>query len=445
MKRFNLSKISPHDLLVVGLPVILLVVLGFWIASRFVQPGPPRHVVISTGAASGAYHLFAERYREILAKNGITLELRPSSGSIENIGRLKSDDSGVDIAFVQAGVVQEDEDSELMSLGNVYYEPVWVFYRGEQTLDRLTQLHDKRIAIGGESSGTQLLALQLLIASGFTTDDKNLLTLSGDASLAALQNGEVDAVFFIAAPEALAIEQLLQLPGVKLMSFTQAEAYARRLPYLSVVSLPEGGVDLVKNIPPRDTLLVAPTAHLVARARLHPALVSLLAQVLKEVHGRPSLFAKSGEFPSFRDHDFPLSEEAERYYKSGAPFLQRYLPFWIAVFVDRAFVLLIPLIALLIPALRFMPTLYSWRIRSRIVKLYGELKFLEGEIRRHAALQGTPKFAAEGAPEFAKRLDAIEEKANARPIPLSYTNELYELRSHINLVRDVLARQGQNG
>ncbi len=433
MRRFNLAKISLRDLLLVGLPVLLLVVIGFWIASRFVQPGPPRHVVISTGAASGAYHAFAERYRDILAKNGITLELRSSLGSVENIGRLKSDDAGVDIAFVQAGVTQEDEDSELMSLGNVYYEPVWVFYRGAQTLDRLTQFRGKRIAIGGEGSGTQLLVLQLLIASGFATDDKNLLALSGDASLVALKKGEVDAVFFISAPEAPVIQQLLQVPDAKLMSFTQAEAYARRIPSLSVVTLPEGGIDLVKNIPPHDTLLVAPTAHLVARANLHPALVSLLAQVLKEVHGRPSLFAKSGEFPAFRDHDFPVSEDAERYYKSGPPFLQRYLPFWIAVFVDRAFVLLIPLIAILIPALRFMPALYAWRIRSRIFRLYGELKFLENEIRRD--------YSPETAPDFAKRLDAIEEKANARPIPLSYTNELYELRSHINLVREVLARQ----
>ncbi len=432
MKRFNLSKISLHDLLVVGLPLILLVALGFWMASRFVQPGPPHHVVISTGAAGGAYHVFAERYRDILAKNGITLELRPSSGSIENVGRLKSDDSDVDIAFVQAGVVHEDEDSELISLGNIYYEPVWVFYSGTPTMDRLTQFRGKRIATGGESSGTQLLALQLLIASGFTTDDPNLLTLSGDAALAALQKGDVNAVFFIAAPEAPAIQQLLQVPGIKLMSFTQAEAYARRVPALSVVTLPEGGVDLVNNIPAHDTLLIAPTAHLVARAKLHPALITLLAKVLKEVHGGPGLFGKNGEFPAFRDQDFPVSADAERYYKSGPPFLQRYLPFWLAVFVDRAFVMVIPLIVLLIPALRYMPTLYAWRIRSRIFRLYGELKFLESEIRR--------QHTREAALDLAKRLDAIEELANARPIPLSYTGELYELRTHINLVRGVLAR-----
>jgi TRAP transporter TAXI family solute receptor len=432
MRRFLVPQASLRDLLATIGPLVLLILAGFWIAYQFVEPAPPRKLVISTGSPGGAYHAFAQRYRDILARNDIQLELRPSSGSIENLGRLKDDNSGVDIAFVQAGITQEDEDSDLVSLGNVYYEPVWVFYRGKRVLDRLTQLRGQRVAIGGESSGTQLLALQLLIASGFATDTAGLVSLGGAEAEAALKKGEVDAVFFIAAPEATAIQHLLRLPGVKLMSFAQAEAYAKRLPFLSLVKLPGGGIDLVKEVPARDTLLVAPTAHLVARDSLHPALVSLLAQALVEVHGKPGLFNQSGEFPAFRDHDFPHNADAARYYKSGPPFLQRYLPFWLAVLADRLVVLLIPLFALLIPASRLVPTIYAWRIRSRIYRCYGELKFLERDIRL--------KFAPDKAEEYLKRLDRIEEEANARPIPLSYTNELYTLREHIELVRGTLAR-----
>ncbi len=432
MRRLPIARISFRDLAATAGPALLLVLVGFWIAYQFVDPAPPRRVAITTGAANGAYHVFAERYRRVLDRYGIRLDIRESSGSIENLGRLKDDGAGVDIGFVQAGIAQEGQDSELVSLGNVYFEPVWVFYRSTAVLDRLTQLHGRRVAIGGEGSGTQLLALQLLLASGFETDSAGLVTLDGEAAEAALKSGTLDAVFYIAAPEAPVVQRLLRMPGVRLMSFVQAEAYARRMPFLSVVTLPRGGVDLVADIPARDTTLVAPTAHVVARADLHPALVSLLAQVLSEVHGKAGLFGRAGEFPSFRDQDFPHSGDAARYYKSGAPFLQRYLPFWLAVFLERIVVMLIPVVALLIPASRIVPAVYSWRIRSRIYRWYGELKFLEHEIREH--------FSAERVGEFMERLDRVEDNANARPVPLAFTNELYILREHINLVRGALAR-----
>ncbi len=436
MRRIRISKISLRDLLATAGPALFLVLAGFWVAYQFVEPAPPVSLAIGTGSPGGAYHAFAQRYRDLLARDGIRLEVRPSSGSIENLRRLKEDrqdDEGMDIAFVQAGIAQEGEDSDLASLGNVYYEPVWVFYRGSRTLDRLTELKDKRVAIGGEGSGNQLLALQLLIASGFETDASGLVTLGGEAAEAALRKGELDAVFVVAAPEAPVVQRLLRMPEARLMSFAQAEAYAKRLPFLSVVTLPRGAIDLVKDIPPRDSHLVAPTVHLAARADLHPALASLVAQALTEVHGKAGLFAKAGEFPVFRDQDFPRSKEAERYYRSGAPFLQRYLPFWAAVLVDRIGVLLIPLFGLLIPASRIVPALYAWRVRSRIYRWYGELKYLEHDIRAH--------FAPERAADFMERLDRIEEQANARPVPLAFTNELYILREHINLVRGTLARQ----
>lgn len=433
MRRFSISKISVRDLAATAGPALLLVLVGFWAAFQFVEPAPPRRIAISSGAPSGAYHVFAERYRAILERYGVRLDVRESSGSIENLGRLKADSGGVDVAFVQAGIAQEAEDSDLVSLGNVSYEPVWVFYRAGAALDRLTQLRGRRIAIGGEGSGTQLLALQLLLASGFATDSPGLAALGGEAAEAALGRGEVDAVFFIAAPEAPVVQRLLRLPGVRLMSLAQAEAYTRRMPFLSVVTLPRGGVDLVADIPPRDTVLVAPTVHLAARAWLHPALASLLAQALVEVHGKAGLFNRPGEFPAFRDEDFPHSADAARHYKSGPPFLHRYLPFWAAVFLDRAIVMLIPLVALLIPASRIVPALYSWRIRARIYRWYGELKYLEHEIRTD--------YAVERVGEFMQRLDHIEDQANARPVPLAFTNELYILREHIDLVRGALARR----
>jgi len=434
MNKIRAKFISIRDLLATAWPIVLITAIGFVVAYQFVQPAPPRHVTITTGGESGAYYAYAKRYAEVLAANGITLEIKTSSGSQQNLDRLKSGE--VDIAFVQGGVLDNPGDEEnvadgdLRSLGSVAYEPVWIFYRSDTRIDRLSRLDGKRIAVGEEGSGIRGLALRLLDANEISSTSKDLVPIDGLNAAEELQLERIDAAFIVAAPESSVVQVLLRSPGVRVMSFGQADAYLRRFPYLSKVMLPRGMVDLVRDTPPRDTVLLATTANIVVRKNLHPALANILLQAMSEVNGKNGFFQNTGEFPSYKDRSFLLSEEANHYFKSGPPFLQRYLPFWIAVLVDRLFVLFLPIIILLLPLLRLAPTIYTWRVRSKIFRCYGDLKFMENELRqgydpaRHA--------------EYLSRLDRIEEDAYTRNIPLAFTDLLYTLREHINLVRKKL-------
>lgn len=433
MTRLRAGLLSLRDLLATAWPIVLIATIGFAVAYQFVEPAPPRQLTISTGGESGAYHAFAKRYATVLARNGIKLDIRTSAGSYENLDRLGKKE--VDVAFIQGGITRPpagEDDSPLYSLGSVYYEPVWVFYRGAQTVDKLHQLAGKRIAVGAEGSGIRGLALQLLETNEIPTDGKHLVPIAGLDAAEALQQGWIDAAFIIAGPEAPVVQVLMRSPGVRLASFSQADAYARRFPFLSRIVLPRGVIDLVRDNPPQDTVLLAPTANLIVSEDLHPALASLLLQAMGEVHGESGFFQRTGEFPAYKDRDFELSAAAQRHYKSGPPFLQRYLPFWIAVLADRLLVLLLPLIALLLPLLRVAPAIYSWRVRSKIFRCYGELKFLENELRQH--------YDPPSRQEYRERLERIEEEANTRNIPLAFTDLQYTLREHINLVRQKLGQ-----
>ena len=434
MKRLRLARYATRDLVAVAVPSLLLLIAAFWVAYQFIRPAPPDRIVISTGTESGAYHAYARRYQEILARDGIRLELRPSAGALENFRRLADDDSDVEIGFVQAGTAELEDAPDLLSLGSVSYEPVWVFYRGRQRLDRLGQLKGRRIAIGAEGSGNRKLALDLLAANGAAAAPTQLLPAGGTDAAEALLAGKADAVIVVAAPEAGVVKALFYAKEVRLMSFDRAAAYTRRFEFLHPVTLPQGTIDLIRDIPAADTHLFAPTANLLVKDTLHPALVDLMMQAMSEVHGGRGVFQGAHEFPAAKDPEFPLSPEAQRYYQSGAPFLQRYLPFWAATLVDRAMVLLIPVIALLIPLVKSAPALYAWRVRSRLYRLYGELKFLEHEVREN--------FDAQRFGEYLARLEAIDRAADTRPIPLAFADQQYTLRGHIDFVRSALEKLG---
>ena len=439
MAKFKAGLLSLRDLFATAWWIILIVGIGFVVAYQFVAPAPPTRIAITTGGDSGAYYHYAQRYAAILARNGITLEVQTSAGSLDNLERLRRDDAQV--GFVQGGVVtmpEEDaeEDSGLLSLGSMFYEPVWVFYRGEKRLDRLTDLRGKRIAIGQEGSGVRQLAQQLLEANEIPPGD-HLLSLSGLDAAEELQQGRIDAAFIIAAERAPVVQVLLRSPGIKVMSFAQANAYQRRFPFLTRLTLPHGVADLVRDFPPEDIRVLAPTANLIIRDDLHPALQTLLLQAASEVHGKPGFFQSANEFPAYMDAMLPLSPEAARYFKSGPPFLQRYLPFWLAVLIDRLIVLLVPIIALLIPLLKIAPALYSWRVRAKVFRCYGELKFLEEDLKNH--------FDPARLGDYRNRLDALDDEASQLHVPLGYTDLVYTLREHVNLVRHILDKRELQG
>lgn len=438
MAKIKAGLLSLRDLFATAWWIFLIAGVGFVIAFQFVEPAPPRHVIMTSGGDSGAYYHFAKRYEAILARAGITLEVRTSEGSVQNLERLRSGEA--QIGFIQGGVVEQPDDADidqepenygLLSLGSVFYEPVWVFYRGK-TIDRLSDLQGKRIAIGQEGSGIRQLA-QRLLEDNEVDFKANTLPISGLDAAEELQQGRIDAAFIIAAEHAPVVQVLLRSPGVKLMNFSQSFAYERRYPFLTRLTMPKGVADLVRDLPPEDTRVLAPTASLVVSEDLHPALQNLLLQAARQVHGKPGFFQTANEFPAYMDAMLPLSSEADRFFKSGPPFLQRYLPFWLAVLVDRLIVLLVPVIALLIPLMRVAPALYSWRVRSKVFRCYGELKFLEDDLKNH--------YDPARLEEYRSRLDALDEEAAVLHVPLGYTDLVYTLREHVNLVRRILDKK----
>jgi TRAP-type uncharacterized transport system substrate-binding protein len=425
--------ISWRDLALTFGPILLVCAIALWVAVRLIQPAPPSTLTIAAGPKGSFFWNSAQKYKTILARNRVTLKVLETQGSLDNLTRLEDPHSDVDVGFVQGGMTQPGVTHDhLESLGSVSYVPLAVFYRGAP-VTRLSELKGKRLAIGAEGSGTRVLSLALLKANGIEPNgDTPLLPLAGDAAADALESGQADAVFLTgdsAQPPTMA--KLLRTPGVRFMDFAQADAYARRFPYLTTIDFPMGAFDFARNLPPHPVHTIAPTAELVARDSLHPALSDLLIEAAREVHSRANLLQRANEFPAPLAHEFRISDNAERYYKSGKSFLYRTLPFWVASLADRLLVVVVPLIVVLIPGLRLVPGLYRWRVKSRIYRWYGALIAIERE-----AISG-PDTAQRDA--LLERIDAIEASVNRMKMPLAFADQFYVLREHIGFVRQRLA------
>ena len=432
-KILKFTQFSVRDLFVAAAPTIALIagvcLLAYWL----VDPAPPRSVRLATGQENSAYEEFGKKYAAALAKHGVKVTLVPSAGSGENLKRLKAGE--VDIAFVQSGSTNEEaaEREGLTSLGSLFVEPLWLFLRetkGKPPITQLTQLKGLKINFGPKGAGAPRLLRQVLELNGIEKGEVERFSLANTPATVELLEGRIDGLVFTSAPEAPLIQMLLQTPGIKLFNFTQAEAYARKLPFLSHVVLPQGIVDLGRDIPAEDFNLIAPTATLVARDDLHPALVDLFVQAASAIHSGAGWFSQQGQFPSAKYTEIPVDAEAAKYYKSGPPLLQRYMTFWLANFFDRMWVVVVALGALILPLSKVVPPLYVWRIRSRVYRWYGQLRAVEQ--------------AVEEAPEDGRmrvyeaqlvRLNEIEDLVNQVSIPLSFADGLYGLRSHIQFVR----------
>jgi TRAP-type uncharacterized transport system substrate-binding protein len=439
--------LSMRELAVTVGPFVLIAIallVGMYI---LLDPTPPKHVVLATGPAGSAYEAFGKRYAVELARYGISVTLQPSSGSRENLKLLHDVKTRVDLGFVQGGsseaaqkLDEKDGEVELVSLGSLFYEPVWLFYRAEKAkslnreavLRQLSQLRGWRVNVGARGSGTPGLASKLLAANFIEREEIQRSNLEETPAVQALLGGELDAMLLVSAPESQIVQMLLQTPGVKLFEFMQAEAYARRYPFISPVSLPRGVADLARDVPPRDEPLIATTTSLVAREGTHPALIQLFVQAAARIHGNAGWIARAGQFPTPERTEFPLAAEAERFYKTGPPFLQRYLPFWLANLIDRMWVALFSIVVVLVPLSRILPPLYQFRVRSRIFRWYRHLRRIED---RHEE----DKVPAQ---ELLAELDKLDTRAARISVPLAYTDELYALRQHIDLVRERVRNAG---
>jgi len=423
-----------HRLLIVisVLAVVTLATITLWLAADFVQPMPPRTLTMATGPEGGAYSEFGKRYQEILARDGIELRLLPTAGALENLALLKGKSSNVEVAFLQSGITSGKESPDLVSLGTVFYEPLWFFSRDEYLQKGIKSLHGKKISIGSKGSGGRELALKLLKLNRIDQGFAELLSYTPQEAGEKLIRGEIDAAIMLTSWDAPVVQRLLTSNRIEPANFPRTDAYLALYPYLNKVVLPQGVIDLANNRPASDVFLIAPKANLVVRQDLHPALQFLLLKAAEEIHSGPAMFQKPGQFPAAEAIDLPLSDEARRFYRSGSPFLQQHLPFWLAVLVNRLLVLLIPLVGVLYPMLRLFPAVYSWQVQRRIFRLYGELTFLEQELETGSSGQNMD--------ELQSRLDRIEEKAHRLRAQGIYANMRYTLWMHITMVRERLLK-----
>jgi uncharacterized protein len=415
--------------------VLALVGFAFWAAIQFIEPPPPSHMSIATATKGSPYYALAERYQAYLAKNGVTLDIRETGGSFDNLKMLGDPGFGVGLGFLQGGIANEKSMAGLKSLGRVMYEPLWIFANVDAKIERIADLAGKRVLVGPAGGGTNSLAVRMLGANEVTGDNAKLVNMELPDYVDELESGRADAGFLVLAAGAKTIQRLFNSAHVRLVNLAQAEAYSQRFPFLSPLILKQGLVNFAKNVPPSDTALVATRTALAVRGDLHPALANLMTQAMIAVHNEPdvndkgeaAIFARAGEFPMAADPELELSEQARRVYRSGPPFLQRYLPFGMATLLDRLAVLALPLLGILLPVMRFAPMLYTWQVRQRLLYWYKELKKVERGVDTHSSLDVV---AAKQA-----QVEDIEEAVNRIPIPLAFTNQLYDLRAHIDVVR----------
>jgi TRAP transporter TAXI family solute receptor len=409
----------------------LLILAALAATVIWLGPLPPRVVVMSTGTPGSDYDQLGRRYQAILKRSGVDLRLVPSAGGVENLRRLNDPRSDVSVSFAQGGLTSDTKSPGLESLGNMFYEPFWFFSR-VPVGQHLEGLRGKKVSIGREGGGARVLSLRFLALNGVDQTFAELLPLSAAEASKALLQGDIDAATMVTSLDGEGVREVLASSDVNVVAITRADAYVALNPYLSKLVLPAGVGNMATNRPPTDVNLIALKASLIIRRDLHPALQYLLLKAATEIHSAADLFQRAGQFPAAERGDLPLSDEARQFYKTGPPFLQRYLPFWLAVLASRLLLLLIPVIAVAYPLLSFVPTVYSWSVMRRIFRMYGELKFVEAELESGSG---------SASKDVQARLERLEQSASQLRVPVSFAQPLYQLRAHIELVRNRVARQ----
>jgi TRAP transporter TAXI family solute receptor len=398
---------------------------------------PPHVIVMATGPEGGTYYELGERYRAALARSGVEVRLVPTSGSVENLAKLLDPHSGVGFALMQGGIAGTGAASELESLGTMFYEPCWWFRRAEVEGVGVASLRGRKISIGPEGSGTRALSLKLLTSVGIDGQNSELLALAPRETAEKLLAGEIDVAFLIASWDSPVVRQLIADSRITLSGYPRADAFVALNPFLSKLTVPRGAANLVKDQPSSDVVLIASKASLLVRKDLHPAIQYLLLNAATEIHSQASIFNRANDFPAAEAIGVPLSSEALRFYKSGLPFLHEYFPFWMAELVGKLVILLIPILGVLYPVMHFLPRIYDWAMRSKVLRVYGELRVLEDATSRAQSNESDMH-------EMMAQLDRMEEQVNHLTMPITYASMLYELRTHIGLVRQRLKKHADN-
>ncbi len=428
MNNLNGDRINRRLIVILAAIVVALTALGMWLAFSVLRPTPPRSVAMAIGPEGSFDAEVGKRYRELFARNGIDLRLVPSGGAVESIARLRDPKSAISIAIIPGGITNREESPRLVSLGTLFYEPLWLFSH-DQHLETHEQFRNLRISIGPEGSASHKLALEFLARVG-VIDQKSatLLSLTPQDSSAKLLNGDIDAAVFMGAWETPAVRQLLVAKDINLVPIRRADAFVDLYPFLNKLVLPAGVANMAENRPPTDVLLIAPKASLIVRDDLHPAIQYLLLEAGSQIHSGPGVFHKEGQFPAPESIDLPLSTHARQFYKTGPSFLQRNLPFWLAVLVQQVLVLLLPVVGVLYPLLRILPRIFMSIQTRRVYSLYSELRLLERELDSARPTKDDK--------DFIERLNQLEDRASRLWVPAPLRPQIYNLRLHIRLVRE---------
>jgi uncharacterized protein len=406
---------------------IVCVVGSVSLALIYLFPAPPSKISIATAFKGGGYELFGHRYQQILARSDVKSDVLLTDGSVENIKLLQDQGAGVHVAFVQGGVSNSIQAPEVLSLGRINYQLFWVFYRTTETLDDLVQLKGKRIAVGPIGSGTQAVAAKILGVSGINSDTATLLPHAGQKAVKALNDGDADVIFLAFAPDAPIIQSLLRDPKVRLMSFPRGEALTRIFPFLVRLVLPQGVIDFEKNIPASDISLIGTTNAVLVRSDIHPALIGLLAQALKESHSEAGLFQRVEEFPTQTDPEYPVAAGAIDFYKNGPSLLYQYLPFQMVTYVRRLLALSLAGMAVFFPLFNVTPKLYLWFVRERMSKIYRRLRIIEKALQKQLTVSQVKDLESD--------LANIDQAASGLWVPMRHSSLFFSLKVHIDLIR----------
>ncbi len=420
----DLATLSRRDKLRMAALVVVLIGVSLWFSSQFLQPAPSRHIVMASGAEFGLYHQFAQRYKQLLSTNGVIVEERMTNGAAENLRLLRDPKSGVDVAFLQGGIATAFDADGVEMLASLYY-----------ALTQVTDLRGMRIAVGAIGSGTRGFVEPLLAFNAVLRSNSTLVPAGGEAAVRALQAGEADAVLLVGGVQTPIIMEALRDPRISLMNFSRADAYTRRFPHINKLLLPPGTIDLADSVPDNEVTLIGTKAMLAARPGLHPALVNLLIDAAEEIHSQQGYFEAAGEFPSITPVDIPVSEDAVRHKRFGPSAIHRVLPFWVATFVERFVILVLPLIIVVVPVVSYFPAFLRWRVRSRVYRWYGQLALLERDVATRQGPIPVEKWVHE--------LDRIEHAVEGIKTPTSFASEAYTLREHIGLVRRAVLAKAQ--
>ena len=413
--------------------LLTVLILALWLA----DPAPPRHVSMATGPAGSSNEALGKKYAAYFAEQGITLKLVPTEGSVENIKRLQDRDDPIMAGFVMAGAAPPHAE-RIQTLGSINYQPLWCFYRNPVAIvspsQRVSALLSKTLNVGTPNSGTYMLTERVLGMLGIKPDTSNQRHMPDAEAIEALRKGQLDALCIVDTYESPNVQKLLKIDGLQLSGFERAEAYTRLVSSIEKVTIPPGGLDLVQDRPSQSMDLISVTTEILIDDRLHPAIQTLFLMAARSINGKQTFFSQEGEFPAFKDSGLKRSDEAETFYEKGTPVLMEFMPFWLAEFIRRVILTMLPFFAIAYPVIRSMPNYHKNRVRGRINRMYGSLKFFEQELI--SSYDPVEKQA------YLDRLDAMEREALSMKVPKSVSSDYYTLRSSIDFVRNCLVRDG---